>query len=246
VQRWGTGPRRGSRTPSVEGVQRRLRALTARSWTPESIERATGVPAVVVSRALNTTTSSRPTWPTPLPEVMTVCGTASHHAPPSTNARPPTPPARTPNGVAGRHRWPGTTTRSTCRTGSQHQAGNPASAPTGEPAIFLKTPGSFVSTAATLTRPPGKSRTGWGLPATCCPMPTPVPAFTRAARPNPKLKPDRYRKDHTMFSDRCDDRGHCPQKGQPCGVAHSYGHGRGQRPAVLPSSPYPNGSGGRR
>ena len=52
MQRWGTGPQRGSRAPSVEGTQRRLRALTARSWTPGSIERATGVPAAVVSRAL--------------------------------------------------------------------------------------------------------------------------------------------------------------------------------------------------
>ena len=41
MQWWGTGPRRGSRTPSVEGTQRRLRALNSRSWTPESIERAT-------------------------------------------------------------------------------------------------------------------------------------------------------------------------------------------------------------
>ena len=49
-----------------------------------------------------------------------------------------------------------------------------------------------------------------------------------------------------MFRDRCDDPGHCPQTGPLRAVVHSYGHGRGQRPAGLPFSPYPNGSEGRR
>ncbi len=52
MKRWGPSPRRKSCTLSVEGTQPRLRALAARSWTPESIERATGIPAPAISRAL--------------------------------------------------------------------------------------------------------------------------------------------------------------------------------------------------
>jgi hypothetical protein len=40
-------------TPSALGAQRRLRALAARSWSPEAIERETGIPAQLIKRELD-------------------------------------------------------------------------------------------------------------------------------------------------------------------------------------------------
>jgi hypothetical protein len=39
-------------TPTPAGTQRRLRALMSRGWSPETIERATGLPALESARAL--------------------------------------------------------------------------------------------------------------------------------------------------------------------------------------------------
>jgi hypothetical protein len=39
--------------PSGVGVRRRLQALAARSWSPEAIERETGIPAQLISRELD-------------------------------------------------------------------------------------------------------------------------------------------------------------------------------------------------
>lgn len=39
--------------PSAIGAQRRLRALAARSWSPEAIERETGIPAQFIRRELD-------------------------------------------------------------------------------------------------------------------------------------------------------------------------------------------------
>jgi hypothetical protein len=40
------------REPSAIGARRRLRALAARSWSPEAIERATGLPALVTEAVI--------------------------------------------------------------------------------------------------------------------------------------------------------------------------------------------------
>lgn len=46
------GHRAGPAHPGVDGTQRRLRALMARSWSPEALERAAGIPAPVLREAV--------------------------------------------------------------------------------------------------------------------------------------------------------------------------------------------------
>jgi hypothetical protein len=46
--------------PTAHGAQRRIRALAARGWAPEAIERATGIPAPTSARLMNRRDMIRP------------------------------------------------------------------------------------------------------------------------------------------------------------------------------------------
>jgi hypothetical protein len=146
--------------PSAIGTQRRLRALAARSWSPEAIERETGIPSQLISLALGradditsdlagaVAAAYDRLWDREPPAATRDDQQAAGMAALRAARRGWAPP------------WPGTTTRSTCPAGGPSPAGNPASEPPSELLTSSRTPPSSASAAATGTRPCPRSPCG--------------------------------------------------------------------------------------
>ena len=115
--------------PSPAGTQRRLRALMCRGWSPEAIERATGIPATQTARAL---TDRRGIGTEAAANVASAYDQLWDRPPPqATDTRTAASPRRRPprHGPATGHRpWRGTTRTSTATMPRQRPVGDAAAA----------------------------------------------------------------------------------------------------------------------